>query len=631
MLPGEVERYGVVPANVTQLVRTSRIGSWESELGIWELSVITVYDAIIVGSGACGGWAAMELGQAGLKVVVLEAGAHVDPARDFHHKFLYEMEYRGQGQPGLLRRYSGSERNYRIMLDNEENPYTTAPGTTYRWGRSRCLGGRTLHWARATDRMADYEFKAASLDGYGMNWAVSYADMKPYYDRVESFIGVSAAKEGLPQFPDGPFLPPMPLNCAEQIFTSACKRLGWRSTHRRLAQLTRPHNGRPPCHYCGNCVNGCDVGAMYNPIVVNLMPALKTGNVEIRTDAVVARVRMNKENRAQGVTYIERGTKKSIDVDAKYVILAASTLENTRLLLLSAKGGLANSSGTLGRYMMDQVGGGGVSGILPKLKGGPSRLDDGKSAGITIPNFQNISKATLRKDFIRGYVMNATGGQTEYPGFAPNLPGFGSEWKKEVKSRYVAQARVWNAGAEMLARKDNFVELDPEVTDAWGIPVLKIHFTHSENDHKLIEDFQQRAEELFRKAGGEIIPTAGRGNPQPNPAPAGFPGAPGSPDAPSGRGGFPDASQGRGGTAPAARARRPLGGSIHECGTARMSVSPKDGVLNSYCQTHDIPNVYVFGGNAFPSTGDKHPTLTMMALAARGCDHLREHAIGKKV
>jgi choline dehydrogenase-like flavoprotein len=571
------------------------------------------YDAIVVGSGACGGWAAMELTRAGLKVLMLEAGSRIEQS-EFQHKFLYQLDYRGRGKPGFLRRYSGSERNYRLFIDNVENPYTTSPETSYNWGRSRCLGGRTLHWARATDRMADYEFKAASLDGYGMNWAVDYATMKPYYDRIESFIGVSAQKEGLPQFPDGPFLPPMPLNCAESIFTAACKNLGWRSTHRRLAQLTQPHNGRPPCHYCGNCVNGCDIGAMFNPIAVTLPPALKTGNLEIRTDSVVALVRMNNENRAQGVTYIERHSKKSVDVDAKYVILAASTLENTRLLLLSAKGGLANSSGTLGQYMMDQIGGGGVTGILPKLKGGPSRLDDGKAGGITIPSFQNISKETLRKDFIRGYVMNATGGQTENVNFAANLPGYGSEWKNEVRSRYVAQARVWNAGAEMLARKENFVELDPEVKDHWGIPVLKIHFTHSDNDYKVLADFQQRAEELFRKAGGEVMPGPA------NPAPAGFPGGPGAPD--------PTPSAPRAATAPK---RRPLGGSIHECGTARMSVSPKDGVLNSYCQTHDTPNLYVFGGNAFPSTGDKHPTLTMMALAARGCDHLREIAKGKKV
>ncbi|HTB11947.1 MAG TPA: GMC family oxidoreductase [Bryobacteraceae bacterium] len=565
------------------------------------------YDAIVVGSGACGGWAAMELSRAGLKVLMLEAGSNVVPAHDFHHRFLYEMEFRGQNRPGALRRYTGTERNYRIMLDSTENPYTTSPGTSYQWTRSRCLGGRTMHWARASDRMADYEFKAASRDGYGMDWAVDYADMKPYYDRVERFIGVSGAKEGLPQFPDGEFLPPMNLNCAETIFTAASKSLGWRTTHRRLAQLTRMLNNRPPCHYCGNCVNGCDVGAMFNTVAVTLPPALKTGNLEVLTDSVVARVRMNSENRAQGVTYIERFTNKPVDVDAKYVILAASTLENTRLMLLSTEGGLANSSGLLGYYMMDQVGGGAVSGILPKLRGGPARLDDGKSAGITIPNFQNIDKLTARKDFIRGYVMNATGGQTEYPQYAASVPGYGSAWKKEIKSRYVAQARVWNAGAEMLAQKENFVELDPEVKDHWGIPVLKIHFTHSDNDRKLIADFQEKAEELFRKAGGEVIAGGGRGGP------AGFPGGPGSPDATPGV------------------ARDRLGGAIHEVGTARMSVDPKEGVLNSFCQTHDIPNLYVFGGNAFPSTGDKHPTLTMMALSARGCDHLLEQAKGKKV
>ena len=432
------------------------------------------YDAIVVGSGACGGWAAMELTRAGMRVLLLEAGARMDPAQDFHHTFLYEMDYRGLGKPGLLRRYSGSERNYRIMIDNEENPYTTSPETTYRWERSRCLGGRTLHRARATDRMADYEFKAASRDGYGMDWAVSYADMAPYYNRVERFIGVSAAREGFPQFPDGVFLPAMPLNCAETIFTAAWKSLGWPSTHRRLAQLTQPHNGRPACHYCGNCVNGCDVGAMFNPIAVTLPPALATGRLDILTDSVVARVRMNHEHRAQGVTYIERHTMKAVDVDATWVILAASTLENTRLLLLSA-GGLANSSGTLGQYMMDQVGGGGVSGFLPRLTGGPSRLDDGKQAGITIPNFQNIDRED-RAQGLHPWLRHERDRRSDRVSAVrgESVRATDPAWKKEVKSRYVAQARNWNAGAEMLARKDNFVELDPEVKDRWGIPVLKI-------------------------------------------------------------------------------------------------------------------------------------------------------------
>ncbi|HEX4230821.1 MAG TPA: GMC family oxidoreductase [Bryobacteraceae bacterium] len=563
------------------------------------------FDAIVVGSGACGGWAAMHLSQAGMKVLLLEAGSTISPARDFHHIFPYQLTFRGPGKPGIMRRYSGTERNYRIMLDKSENPYTTSPGTEYRWIRSRCLGGRSLHWARASDRIAEYEFKAASRDGYGMDWAVSYADMKPYYDRVESFIGVSGAAEGLPQFPDGKFLPAMPLNCAESIFTAAGRSLGWPTTPRRLAQLTEMHNNRPPCHYCGNCVNGCDVGAMFSTVSATLPAALRTGKVEVRTDSVVASVRMAEENRARGVTYIDRYTMKSIDVDARYVILAASTLENTRLLLMSAKGGLANSSGTLGQYMMDQLSGGGVSGFLPQLKGGPSRLDDGKSSGITVPNFVNIDRKTANKDFIRGYVMNATGGQTEYPMFAAYLPGYGSEWKKEVKSRYVAQARVWIAGGEMLARKENFVELDPEVKDHWNLPVLRIHFSHCDNDRKLMAHFQQSAEEWFKKAGGEPMRAMSS-------APKGFPDGPGGPN-----------------TMPEHRSadHMRIGGAIHEVGTARMSVKPSEGVLNSYCQTHDIPNLHVFGGNAFPSTGDKHPTLTMMALTARGCDHLLEDAV----
>lgn len=566
----------------------------------------------------------MALAEAGMKVLMLEAGSPVDPGKDFHHIFLYQLQFRGQGRPGLLRRYSGSERNYRIMIDTEENPYTTSPETEYRWGRSRCLGGRSLHWARASDRMAEYEFKAASRDGYGMDWAISYSELAPYYDRVESFIGVSGAAEGFPQFPDGRFLPAMPLNCAEAIFTAACRSMSWPTTHRRLAQLTRMHNRRPPCHYCGNCVNGCDVGAMFSTVSTTLPPALKTGNLEVRTDSVAAQLRMDGENRAKGVSYVERFTGKAVEVDAKYVVLAASTLENTRLLLLSGKGGLANSSGTLGQYMMDQVSGGGVSGFLPKLKGGPSRLDDGKSAGITIPNMVNIDAKTARKDFIRGYVMNATGGQSEFPLFAPRLPGYGSEWKRAVKSRYVAQARIWIAGGEMLARKENFVELDPEVKDHWGIPVLKIHFTHCENDRKLLGHFQQSAEELFRAAGGETMPGMGGGGPE------GFPGAPGSPDA-----GPPRAIEDSGPSRSAAKEgesgkgstrTRALGGSIHEVGTARMSADPRQGVLNSFCQTHDIGNLYVFGGNAFPSTGDKHPTLSMLALTARGCDHLLTEA-----
>lgn len=554
------------------------------------------YDAVIVGSGACGGWAAMQLCRAGMQVLLLDAGPNVEPAKQFKHLFPYQLEYRGQGKPGYLRtHYQGSEKNYPIMINTEENPYESAEGHPFRWVRSRVLGGRTLHWARATDRMADYEFKAASRDGHGIDWPVSYAEMKPFYDRVESFIGVSGQAEGFPQFPDGVFLPVMPLSCSEQIFAAAARKLQLPNTHRRLAQLTRMHENRPPCHYCGNCVNGCDVGAMFSSVASTLPAALKTRNLEIRTDAVVANVRMNSENLARGVTYIERASGKSIEVEARHVILAASTLENTRLLLLSAKGGLGNSSGTLGHYLMDQWGGAGVSGFLPKLKGGPARLDDGKAAGLSIPNFQNISRETAQKNFIRGYVMNATGGQTEYPMFYSSLPGYGSEWKREMKELYPAQARVWCAGGEMLARKENYVELSAKVKDRWGIPSLKITCSYSDNERKMYEDFYARANEWFKAAGGEVIPAA---PPMNSAAPTG---------------------ESMGGRKPSLGTP---GGTIHEVGTSRMSADPREGVLNAHCQTHDVRNLYVFGGGAFPSTGDKHPTLTMMALAARGCDRL---------
>jgi choline dehydrogenase-like flavoprotein len=540
------------------------------------------YDVAIVGSGACGGWACMELARAGFKVVLLEAGSRVDPAKEFHHRWPYELPFRGSGQPGLLRKHfrGSTEYNYRIMIDDRENPYTTPQGKPFRWSRSRVLGGRTLHWGRVSDRMSDLEFKAASRDGYGDDWPISYRDIAPYYDRVERFIGVSAAPAGLPQLPDGIFLPPMPMNCAETIFDATCRKIGLPATQRRVAQLTRMWNNRPPCHYCGECTNGCDVGAMFNTIAVTLPPAMKTGNVTVLCDSVVSHVLMNGGNRARGVRYIERFTNRAVEIEAPIVVLAGSSLENTRLLLNSANGGLANSSGVLGHYVMDQVSGAGVTGFLPVLKGTAIRNDDGKQGGLYIPNFSNLGAKSGK--FIRGYAMSASGGAMQFPSFAPNLPGFGSAYKKEVKKLYPAWARVWLSGGEMLARKENFVELDPEVRDKWGIPVLRIHCTHCDNDRRIYEDFFEHAKELFHAAGGEI--------------------------------------------AEARPAMSVPGSLIHEVGSCRMGADPKTSVLNSFCQTHDIPNLFVFGGGCFVTTGDKHPTETMMALTARGCDYLIDAA-----
>jgi choline dehydrogenase-like flavoprotein len=546
------------------------------------------FDAIIVGSGACGGWACMALAQQGFKVALLEAGSAVETARDFKHRFPYELDFRGAGQPGLLKKHfrNSTEYNYRIMIDDRDNPYTTPPDKPFNWLRSRVLGGRTLHWARASDRMSDFEFKAASRDGYGEDWPISYQDIAPYYDRVERFIGVSGAAANLPQFPDGVFQPPMALNCAETIFKAACGKVGLPATPRRVAQLTRMLNNRPPCHYCGNCVNGCDVGAMFNTVSSTLPPALRTGNVTLLCDSVVSHVMLDAEHRARGVRYVERFTNKTVELDARVVVLAGSALENTRLLLNSEPRGLANSSGVLGHYLMDQLVGAGASGFLPQLKDAQIRNDDGKAGGLYIPNFNNLGGPRNAK-FIRGYAMSASGGAAMFPMFAPALPGFGSSFKKHVKSLYPAQARVWMSGGEMLARRENFVELDPIVKDKWGIPVLKIHCSHSDNDQALYQDFFDRAQGLFHAAHGEAIPT------KPFLAPP--------------------------------------GSLFHEVGTCRMGSVPKNSVLNSFCQTHDVRNLFVFGGGCFVTTGDKHPTLTMMALTARGCDHLIDLARKKEL
>ncbi|MCC6538144.1 MAG: GMC family oxidoreductase [Bryobacterales bacterium] len=538
------------------------------------------FDAIIIGTGPCGGFAAKELTERGMDVLVLDAGPMPVAGRDFaRHEWPWQQP--GRGLSFERRRAARpSDRVPLMWTQHPDHPFTTAPGKPYSWLRSRVVGGRSLHWSRATHRLSDFDFKAASRDGYGEDWPVSYADLAPYYDHVEEHIGVSGYVEGFPQLPDGKFLPGMPYNCAEEVFRRTAKRMNLPVTQRRLAQLTRPHKGRPACHFCGACIQGCDIGAMFNSIVSTLPVAEATGKMTLRPDSVVRAVTMGGDGRARGVAYIDRQTRQDYEARAKYVIVAASTLESTRILLNSAKDGLGNSSGTLGHYLMDQISGASVTGFLPMLRGNAPRNDDGKSSGAFIPNFRNLKDKHPK--FIRGYCMSMSGGQTASPGFALSTPGYGAGLKETIRQNYPAVARIYMSAGEMLPRFENMVEIDPERKDAWGIPALKITCTHSDNDRAIWQDGTDMMKEIFTAAGGEIR-DVGRGISTP-------------------------------------------GALIHEVGTCRMGKDPKTSVLDPFCRMHDIKNVYVFGGGPFVTTGSYHPTLTMMALTVRGCERLVREA-----
>ena len=534
------------------------------------------FDAIVIGTGPCGGFAAKQLTEQGLTCLVLDAGPMPVPGRDFaRHEFPWQQPSRGLS---FERRRAArpSDRVPLMWAQHEDHPFTTEPGKPFSWIRARVVGGRSLHWSRATHRFSDFDFKAASRDGYGDDWPISYADIAPYYDFVEEHIGVSGYTEGYPQLPDGKFLPGMPYNCAEQLFRGAALRMGLPVTQRRLAQLTRPHKGRNACHFCGACIQGCDVGAMFNSIVSTLPYAEATGRMTLRPESVVRAILMDGEGKARGVSYIDRLTQQEYEAKGKYIIVAASTMESTRILLNSASGGAGNSSGVLGHYVMDQVSGASVSGFFPTLRAAKPRNDDGKSSGAFIANFRNLKERHPK--FIRGYCMSMSGGQTSSPAYALSMKGYGQGLKEKVRDNFSAYARIYMSAGEMLPRFENFIALDAARKDAWGIPVLKFSVTHSDNERAIWADGTEKMKEIFNEAGGEITNVG--------------------------------------------QALSTPGGLIHEVGGCRMGADRKTSVLNSFCQMHDVKNVYVFGGGPFPTTGSYHPTLTMMALTVRGCEHL---------
>jgi choline dehydrogenase-like flavoprotein len=557
-----------------------------------------VYDAIIIGSGASGGMAAKELTGRGLEVLVLEAGPPVNPERDLgSHRWPYESMYRGFGPPGWKdqdqwMQATASEFSRHFYVKDSEHPYTTVPGKPFLWVRARIVGGKTLHWGRMSYRFSDLDFKAASHDGFGDDWPISYGEVEPYYTRAEEFIGVCGSRDGLPQLPDGSYMPPMKLNCGEQLLRRGAEKTGRRGISMRLAMLTappRPHmRKRAKCHYCGNCGDGCDVGAMFNSLSSTLPVAEATGRMTLRTNSVVRHVIVDTNTgKAKGVAFVDRVTRKEAEAFGKVIVLAASTLESTRIMLNSKSRqhpeGLGNSSGVLGHYLVDHFGGVGASGYFNILAGRDPVNEDGKTSGLLIPRFRNISRETRHPRFIRGYGFECGSGARMFPAFAKNpnvTPGFGSEFKKRVRHYYTSPVSM-TVRAEMLPRFENYAEIDPGgVVDAWGIPVLKIHIQYSDNEREMARDAAETSEEMLRAAGAEVVSTGGRM------------------------------------TAP--------GRIIHELGTARMGEDPKKSVLNKFNQSWDVKNLFVVDGASFVTSANQNPTLTLLALTMRACDYLAD-------
>lgn len=543
------------------------------------------FDVLVVGSGATGGWVAKDLTEAGFSVAMLEAGSPVDPSQFSEHVQPWQTKYRFQSKafmrerPMQRKNYACEETNYSWYANDFDNPYTHAEGKEFRWIRLRALGGRSLAWGRGVFRHSDLDFKAASRDGWGIDWPISYEEMEPHYNKVERFIGVSGSAEHLPQLPDSLFQPAMPMYCGERRLKEAVwKKFRRTVTAGRSAVLTRPLNGRQACHHCGPCHRGCITNSYFSSPFVTLAAAQATGRLTLLTDAVVSHVVTDKRTgRANGVAWFERATRRARETRAKVVVLSASTLESTRILLNSAPGGLANSSGALGHYLMDHLMGG-VGGRVPLAPDEPRWAGVPRSPNhILIPRFRNVDR-TETNGFIRGY--HITGGCR--PAFDFGAPGFGTDFKRRVRDDAYWSMSL-GAFIEHLPQYENRVELNTDQVDAWGIPTLHITCSFGENEMAMWRDAQQQLAEMLEAGGCKDV--AGSGHEH---SPPGF--------------------------------------AIHEVGTARMGDNPKNSVLNKHCQAWDVKNLFVADGASWPTVACQNPTLTMMANAVRVSGYIANQA-----
>src|ERR1051326_2455685 len=571
------------------------------------------YDAVIVGSGAAGGMAAYVLTAHGLDVLLLEAGRKLPIEKELRSmEWPYDHPRRGEMPPsshGLtlneynvrnppyargmtyshvysyVQTWSGSDYSKNIVVDEKDHPYT---GTRYAWVRARTFGGKTTIWGRLALRLSDYDFKAASRDGFGENWPISYKDIEPYYDKVDTLLGISGLREGLPQLPDSLFQRPFRFTPAEMHFRASLEKMGRLITPYRAGVTTDglKHNKyRSKCYGRGACnrrAGGCDIHAAFDSPTGLIYPAWDTGKLTVRTNSTVHEVTVDpRSGKASGVSFIDSETRKSYQEKARVVLLGASTLESPRLMLLSKSrqhpNGIGNSSNHVGHNFCEHLMGPGITALVKDRVGKPRTLDDGRPGSFYLPRFRNLSEK--RPDYIRGYGFEGESGTEMFPGHAMSTPGFGPAFKKTVREKAGAFISMGGFG-EVLARYENYVDLDPAVKDRWGVPVLRFHYQFGDNERKMAADMSEAAREMFDGAGFEIL----------------------------------DVSKGL----------RTEGWSIHELGTARMGDDPKKSVVSGFQQSHDVKNLFVVDGSTHVSAANQNPTWTIMALCWRSCDYLAD-------
>ncbi len=543
------------------------------------------YDAIVVGSGITGGVAAKELCEKGLKVLMLERGRNVEHVKDYVNatKDPWQLAHRGSTSLDVIRKYPNLKRA-RLLWEpvaeffaNEKDcPYVEQK--PFDWVRGYQVGGRSLTWGRLCLRLSDFDFEANVIEGIGTDWPIRYKDIAPWYDHVERFAGISGSNEGLPQLPDGQFLPPMPLNCVEQS-VAARIRAHYNDSRRlitgRIANLTEQHNGRGACQYRDKCVLGCPFGAYFSTQSATLPAAVKTGNLTLRPFSIVRRVLYDRNTRkATGVEIIDAETNQTYEFSAKIVFVCASTFNSTWLLMNSATdvwpGGLGSSSGELGHNAMDHHFKSGASG---RVEGFDDRMEYGRRPnGFYVPRFRNLFGD--QRAYVRGFGYQGSASRQEWNRGVAEL-GIGAQFKEAM-----TEPGPWTIGmtgfGETLPYHDNRVFLDKQKKDKWGLPVLAFDCQIRENERAMRKDMMNDAGEMLEAAGVKDVRASDDGY--------------------------------------------TFGRSVHEMGTARMGTDPKSSVLNGSNQVWDAKNVFVTDGACMTSSSCVNPSLTYMALTARAVD-----------